>query len=216
MAGSRKPRASVLAAPSGLPRSAGAVHPPRAVHPSADLDTQLMLNAAAGDPEAATSLVDRNRLRIAGYIARLVRDRRVVEDLTQDVFLLALKNADQFRPTAKVSTWLYQIATNTTLNYLKQRSARGKTPPLPTGTYELPDRREREPEQQVSQDELRDQVSAALHLLPLNQRIALTLYEYEACSYVQISAVLDTTVESVRSLLRRARLVLRHELHGLG
>jgi RNA polymerase sigma-70 factor (ECF subfamily) len=185
------------------------------MHPTADVDTQLMLLAAAGARDAAAALVDRNRGRIAGYITRLVRDRRVVEDLTQDVFLLALKNADQFRPTAKVSTWLYRIATNTTLNYLKQRAVRGRTPTLPEGPGEPPDRREPGPEQQVSQDELRYQVSAAVHTLPLSQRIALTLFEYEDCSYEQIAAVLDTTVESVRCLLRRARLALRAELEGL-
>jgi RNA polymerase sigma-70 factor (ECF subfamily) len=174
-----------------------------------------MLHVAAGNRDAATALVDRNRGRIAGYIMRLIHDRRVVEDLTQDVFLLALKNADQFRPTAKVSTWLYRIATNTTLNYLKQRRLRGKNPAVPAGPGEPPDCREPGPAQRVARAELRHQVSAAIHTLPLGQRIALTLCEYEDCSYQQIAAVLDTTVEAVRCLLRRARATLRHELEGL-
>ena len=214
MAGTRRGRVRSWEARDRLRVSA--VEPPaRCVHPSADIDTQLMLQVAAGDRGAAAELVDRNRGRIGGYITRLIHDERVVEDLTQDVFLLALKNADQYRPTAKVSTWLYRIATNTTLNYLKQRGVRGKTPKLPDGPRELPNRREPEPPQNIAQDELRHQVSAAIHTLPLNQRIALALYEYEDCSYEQIAAVLETSVEAVRCLLRRARLTLRHELEGL-
>ena len=64
-------------------------------------------------------------------------------------------------------------------------------------------------------DEMRAQVSAAIAALPLNQRIALTLFEYESCSYDQIAAVLDVSVEAVRSLLMRARTTLRRELKGL-
>lgn len=211
MAGFRRQRTSAVkasqeSAPSPTPRDA---------HPSADPDTQLMLLAAGGDRNAADQLVDRNRARIAGFITHLVHDRRIVEDLTQDVFYAALRNADKYRPTAKVSTWLYRIATNTTLNYLKQRATRSRAAALPEGAQEPADRREPGPEQHVAQDELRGQVSRAIRTLPLNQRIALTLCEYESCSYEQIATVLDTTVESVRSLLRRARLALRLELKEL-
>ncbi len=196
-------------------RQAAPAVPARDLHPSADPDTQLMLLAAGGDREAADQLVARNRARIAGFITHLVHDRRAVEDLTQDVFFAALRNADQYRPTAKVATWLYRIATNTTLNYLKQRATRLRAAALPAGAQEPADRREPGPEQHVAQDELRHQVSRAIHTLPLNQRIALTLCEYENFSYEQIAMVLDTTVESVRSLLRRARLALRLELKDL-
>ncbi len=196
-------------------RGATPVVPARNVHPSADPDTQLMLLVAGGDRDAGGRLVARNRARIAGFIAHLVHDRRVVDDLTQDVFFAALRNADQYRPTAKVSTWLYRIATNATLNYLKQRATRSRARSLPAGAQEPADRRETGPEQQVAQDELRHQVSRAIHTLPLNQRIALTLCEYEGFSYEQIATVLDTTIESVRSLLRRARLALRSELKEL-
>jgi len=89
-----------------------------------DLDTQLMLQARAGDRDAAGALVRRNHARIARYLSRVVRDQSVTEDLTQDVFLRALSHADQYEPTAKLTTWLYRIATNTALNYLKQPSVR--------------------------------------------------------------------------------------------
>ncbi len=180
-----------------------------------DLDTQLMLQVRDGNGEAAETLVRRNRERIARYLARLVRDARTVEDLTQDVFLQALTHTDQYRPTARVITWLYRIATNVALNYLKQAEVKRRAREPAQAALEMADDHEPTPERQMSLDELRQQVSRAVLALPVNQRIALTLFEYEGCSYEQIATVLDGTVESVRSLLMRARTTLRRELREL-
>lgn len=180
-----------------------------------DLDTHLMLQVRAGSREAANSLVRRNFERIARYIARLVGQHRPVEDLTQDVFLQALTHASQYQPTARVSTWLYRIATNIALNYLKQPGVRRRTLKTPEGPLEVPDRGESAPDRQISLDELKHQVADAIRELPINQRIALTLFEYEDCSYQQIAIVLDVSVEAVRSLLLRARTTLRRRLKGL-
>ena len=174
-----------------------------------------MLRVREGDREAANSLVRRNGPRMVRYIGRLVRDQRAAEDLTQDVFLQALTRPEQFTPAAKVSTWLYRIATNLALNYLKQAALRRRAPVAPELALDRPDPHEPTPDRLASLDELKQQVANAVQALPVNQRIALTLFEYEECSYEQIAAVLDTTVEAVRSLLLRARTTLRRELHGL-
>ena len=180
----------------------------------ADLDTQLMLQLGAGDTDAGNTLVRRNFDRVARYVARIVRDRHPVEDLTQDVFLQVFKVANRYEPTARFSTWLYRIATNAARNYLTQayvkrrRSTVDDEPPVPA-------RGDTAPERQLSLDELRGRVAAALSSLPVNQRIALTLFEFEGLSYEQIAAVLETTVDAVRSQLKRARETLRPKLRGL-
>jgi RNA polymerase sigma-70 factor (ECF subfamily) len=183
-------------------------------NPLADLDTQIMLQVRAGNRDAAATLIRRNRERIARYLARLIRDPRTVEDLTQDVFLHALAHAGHFTPTATVTTWLYRIATNAALNYLKQPSVRRQAPEPAQGLWEIADQHEPTPERRLNLEELREHVLQALEHLPLNQRVALALFQYEDCSYEQIAAVLDVTVEAVRSLLMRARTTLRRELHG--
>jgi len=80
---------------------------------------------------------------------------------------------------------------------------------------EVMDRSAPAPDRQMSLDELRQQVAGAVGALPMNQRVALTLFEYEDCSYEQIAAILDVTVEAVRCLLMRARTQLRARLQGL-
>lgn len=181
----------------------------------ADLDTQLMLQARDGNREAANTLIRRNFPRILRYVTRLVGNHRPVEDLTQDVFLHALSHADRYQPTAKVSTWLYRIATNASLNYLNRAAVRRRASDPPNGPLETPDRHEPTPYQRLNLDELKQQVAAALRELPPNQRVALTLFQYEDCSYEQIAAVLDVSVEAVRSLLLRARTTLRGRLTNL-
>jgi RNA polymerase sigma-70 factor (ECF subfamily) len=180
-----------------------------------DLDTQLMLQVRAGNREAANTLIRRNFERIARYIGRVVGSVSPVEDLTQDVFLTAFSKADNYEPKAKVTTWLYRIATNKALNYLKQPHVKRRLPAPPEDGLDLPDRGALPPDARLSLDELKDKVSQALHGLPVNQRIAITLFEYEDCSYEQIASVLDVTVEAVRGLLTRARTAMRQQLRGL-
>lgn len=190
-------------------------HAPAPAEPLADLDTQLMLQAAQGDRAAASRLIERNRDRIARYIAQILSDQRAVEDLTQEVFLQALRHADQYRPTAKVTTWLYCIATNLARNHLKDAGVRRRLAVNPETALDIPDPHEPPPDRQLSLDELKAQVARAIRELPLKQRIALTLCQYEGCSYEQAAVVLDASVEAVRSLLLRARRRLRETLADL-
>jgi RNA polymerase sigma-70 factor (ECF subfamily) len=185
------------------------------VAPLDDLDTQLMLQVGAGNRDAANALFRRNFERIAKYITRIVGPHRPVEDLTQDVFVQAITHAKQFKPTAKVTTWLYRIATNTSLNYLKQPGVRRQVAEPADRPLEVSDEGTGLPESSLSQRELQERVAQSIADLPVNQRIALTLFQYEDCSYEQIATVLGTTVEAVRSLLGRARATLRRNLHGL-
>jgi RNA polymerase sigma-70 factor, ECF subfamily len=207
----------ITATDDALSRSAQAAAGDRALSRTsaapADFDTQLMLRARAGDREAAGALIDRMRDRIARYVARLLHDARAAEDITQDVFVQALAHSDQFEPTAPVAPWLYRIATNLSLNYLKRAAVRRRTPSPQLALAQAHDSAP-PPDRQLSLDELRAQVAVAVQALSANQRVALTLYEYENCSYEQIATVLNTTLEAVRSLLLRARRNLRRKLEG--
>ncbi len=186
---------------------------PRAESPLSDIDTQLMLLVRQGDRAAASTLIHRYFDRVARYLGRVVRRPRVVEDLTQDVFLRVLSSAGEYQPSAKFSTWLYRIATNCAMTYFRRQSGR-RSAPLEDEAA-LADPAASPPERRLDEKELKRAVAAALESLPDRQRIALTLFEYEGFSYEQIAAVLDVSTDSVRSLLLRARAALRGKLSGL-
>lgn len=181
----------------------------------ADFDTQLMLQARSGNTEAANALIRRNFDRISRYVTRLVGRRGPVEDITQETFLRAISRAAEYEPRAKVITWLYRIATNIALNDRRRAHAAPDAAGLPEGSPEPPDRKAAPPDRQMSLDETRREVARVIADLPMNQRIAMTLFQYEELSYEQIAGVLDTSDEAVRGLLGRARTTLRRKLKRL-
>jgi RNA polymerase sigma-70 factor (ECF subfamily) len=184
-----------------------------------DVDTQLMMRVRDGDLEAANGLVRRNFSRVARYVARVVRTPGAVEDLTQDVFVLIFSNARQYEPRARFSTWLYRVATNRAMDYLKRARVRKRVASESDVSdhlsEQLADSSARGPGAEMDLTELKHRVSDALDALPVNQRVALTLFEYEDLSYEQIAAIMQVTVEAVRSLLSRGRANLRKRLSGL-
>jgi RNA polymerase sigma-70 factor (ECF subfamily) len=181
----------------------------------ADLDTQLMLQYRAGRPEAGSALIRRNFVRVTRFVGRLVRDQRIVEDLVQDVFVQVLTSANRYTASARFSTWLYCIATNTARTYLRRVGSQRRLAAGALDAVDPPDGQQRAPDHALNLDDLRRRVSAAIDKLPLNQRIALVLFETEDFTYAQIADALSVTVESVRALLARARETLREELAAL-
>ncbi|MGE3182484.1 MAG: RNA polymerase sigma factor [Phycisphaerae bacterium] len=175
-----------------------------------DIDAQLMFRIAAGDREAEAALVRRNATVVARYIARVLRDEHIREDVVQDVLMRAIAAAPRYRATAKFSTWLYRIATNVALRHL-EKSNKSQTNTEQEVFQNLPTSGQN-PESTVTRDELRQHVGRALGALPPNQRIPLTLFQYEGLSYQQIADVMDLSVESIRALLKRARESLRKNL----
>jgi RNA polymerase sigma-70 factor (ECF subfamily) len=184
-----------------------------------DFDTQLMLRVREGDRESAELIIRRNFDRVSRFIGRMVRDRRggnpIVEDLTHDVFLRILSSSSRYVPTARFSTFLYRVATNVALNYLDQAHLRYRASQAEDSEAVSSQAGEDAPDQQLATDDVRRAVQAAIRSLPTNQRLALTLFEYEGFSYEQISEVTDFTVEAVRALLLRARNRLRELLREL-
>ena len=155
-------------------------------------------------------LARRNGERVARFLGRIIRDPRVLEELTQDVFVRVLERARTYQPLAKFSTWLYRIATNVALDHLNKSKHQPAT--LPDRAGNVPADAEFEPDTRVGLGELRARIGSAIESLPPNQRVALTLFEYEELSYEQIARVLEVSVDAVRCLLSRARTALREKL----
>ena len=175
-------------------------------------DEELLLAAGRGDRQAFGRLVERHHRAVVQFIYRFLGgvDRDSVEDLAQDVFLKAWKGARGYRPRAKASTWLLQIARNTSLNYRRSRRLR-RTLPLDEGDAQdqaIPDLVTDE----TGVSERTRQVQAAIAGLPDKQRAATILRHYQDLSYSDIAVVLGVSVSAVESLLFRARRALREGL----
>jgi len=175
-----------------------------------DPDFPLLDATGRGDLDAFESLVKRYQRPLLNFVARYLGDRTAAEDLTQEVFLRIYRAAPRFEAKAKVSTWVFRIAYHLVLTELGRRSRQQNL------RESLRRSREEGPEEAFTDPlerfELEEVIMSALGRLPGNQRAALLLRINEELSYAEIAEVLGVGVQSVESLLYRARKNLRESL----
>lgn len=174
-------------------------------------DTELVRRSREGDPDAFRDLVLRHHPRIFNLIYNMVRDRDDADDLAQEVFIKAFRSLSGFNGDARVYTWLYRIAVNRCLDWLK---GRGRHPEVPLDRVEggAAFRNTGSADAGVSQQELGRALEQALLTLPPDHRAVVTLREMDGLSYEEIAEVMDCSVGTVKSRLFRARLQLQRLL----
>jgi RNA polymerase sigma-70 factor, ECF subfamily len=198
------------------------------------VETDLVTQARAGDPDAFAELVEGHRRELELHCYRVLGSAQDAEDAVQETFLAAWQHIAGFELRSSVRTWLYRIATNRCLDAL--RSARRRQPadvivpamrfPEPNATSELmwlepyPDLLLAGIEDTApgpdARVEARESISlafvAALQLLPPRQRAVLVLRDVLGFRAKEVSAMLDSTEEAVTSALKHARANLRSRL----
>jgi RNA polymerase sigma factor (sigma-70 family) len=195
--------------------SAGTHAPGRAGQPWSEAQAQTCLQAvAAGDPAAFEQLYHHYAPRLAAFLRRRLGSSVLVEEVLHDVMLIVWQRATLFRPTCRVSTWLFGIA-----RYKAHKAQRVllQSPPTASSTHER-ERHQDNPEHLFWQWERSRLVAHALVSLPPEQRKVVELTYYHACSSREIAQRLEEAEGTVRSRLRLARQGLAHRLarQGLG
>ena len=173
-------------------------------------ERDLVARLRAGDAGAFEDLVRRYQHRVFGVAVRMLASAAEAEEIAQEVFLRVHRSIGEFRGEARLSTWLYAIASRLCLNRLatadRRRPREGDETllRLPSG---VPD---------ASAVLERGELEAALHEaiagLPEDRRIVVVRRDLEGLAYEDIAVVLDLELGTVRSRLHRARLELKAKL----
>ncbi|HRI13722.1 MAG TPA: sigma-70 family RNA polymerase sigma factor [Verrucomicrobiota bacterium] len=190
--------------------------------PSPDVDAELMLRVKRGGREANGAfqeLVERWQQPVMNFVYRTLPDATEAEDLAQAVFVQLWKTAHRYQPSARFSTFLFTIARNLTLNEVRRRARH------PADSIDVthpedeshPLRQFADPgapgaDLVATRTELHAKVEAALADLPEKQRTALLLCREGELSYDEIATVLGTSLQATKSLIHRAREVLKARL----
>lgn len=167
-----------------------------------------------------TQFVNKFRDKVFRTCLGFVQNADDANDLTQDVFLTVIESLGSFRNEAQLSTWVYRIAVNKSLNYLKKKKTRSIFQNLET-LFTRKDATENHEfiHNPLIEKEHRQETAKllknALDRLPENQRIAFTLSKYEDQSNGEIATIMDVSVPAVESLLHRAKLNLQKSLQSL-
>jgi RNA polymerase sigma-70 factor, ECF subfamily len=172
--------------------------------PSMSSDESLMLATGQGDLDAFAEIVRRHQTWAWRVAYRFLGRKEDAADVVQDAFIRLLDASGRYRPSATLTTYLYQIITRLCLDRAKKKQ------PLSAETVpDLPDPRPGAAET-IIREETAATVRAALDVLPPNQRMAIILRYYEELNYEDIAAALATTPKAVERLLARGRNCLRN------
>jgi RNA polymerase sigma-70 factor (ECF subfamily) len=186
-----------------------------------DPDTELMLKVRRGNAAAFETLVIKYQRPVINTVYRSVGDLTEAEDLAQNVFVQVWKVRNRYKPTAKFSTWLFTIVRNICLNEVRRR-ARHPTDSLDKPMtnaddgsetpWQVPDPHAKPPSNETLDAELRRRVDAALSSLPEAQRTAMLLLRHQNMPYEEIAKVMRCSLSATKSLIHRARTLLRDQL----
>ena len=181
---------------------------------------RLLEDLQSGSPDAFRRLMDMYRQKVLNTCYRFVTDHDDAQDIAQETFVEVHRSLPGFRGESSLSTWIYQIATSKSLDFIRRKNRKkrkgifGKAIRLDDQPIDIPGPESENPEQRFDDKRRRMILQQALDLLPKNQHAAFVLSKCDGMSYREIAGILKTTVPAVESLIHRARKNLQKKLYN--
>ncbi|MFO7574574.1 MAG: sigma-70 family RNA polymerase sigma factor [Bacteroidales bacterium] len=183
-------------------------------------DYKLLAGLQSGDREAYKLLVEKYHVKVIRTCTGFVHSAADAEDIAQEVFIEVFRSVDRFRGDSALSTWIYRIAVNKSLNFLRSAARRkvfsfltGHDDRNSTASIQEPASQESNPEEALMRGDQARTLEKALASLPGKQRTAFVLNKYEDLAYKEISEIMDISIGSVESLIFRAKQNLQKRLY---
>jgi RNA polymerase sigma-70 factor (ECF subfamily) len=175
-------------------------------------DGELIETAIRGGEDSFEELVRRYQRPITGYIYRMLNNYDASLDVTQEVFIKVYNSLERYSSEYKFSTWLYRIAHNAAIDYMRRNSVNQQS--LETenadGTYQLQiESAQPNPEQERERSELRTEIETVVKCLPQVYRELILLRHAQDLSYDEIAEITNLPLGTVKNRLFRAREMMR-------
>jgi RNA polymerase sigma factor (sigma-70 family) len=184
---------------------------------SREQDLEAVNRVLSGDSSAFQLLQNKYNRIIIALVRKMVRNEDDVEDLAQETFIKAYKALKTFQPGYSFSAWIYRIASNTCIDFLRKKRFMTVSLSQPVGNsdddyfFEIEDK-SYVPDIGVLADERKKALKEAIENLPDNYREIIKLRHEEEMDYNQISKQLDLPLGTVKAHLFRARKLLLADL----
>ena len=175
----------------------------------------LIADLCEGDETALAPLIEKYKRMVYRLAMQITKNHADAEDVMQETFLKVYRSIRTFRKDAAFETWVYRIAVNEALNFVKRRERRQERTIETTAEAEFEmDMRYRatrasDPHVHAEKAELRRYVTEAVNSLPLKHRTVVILHEFEGLTHAEIASILNCSEGTVRSRLHYARKKLR-------
>lgn len=183
-----------------------------------DPDQDLVTRAQQGDTRAFDALILKYGDKLYGLVYNMTSHKEDTHDLLQEIFARAYQSLGKFRGSSTFYTWIYQIATNLTLNFLKKRKRRsGLSLDNPESAIQqdpamVDTTNESNPEKRTNLNELQIKLNEAMRKLSDPHRMVVTMFDIQGMSHADIAKVLKTSEGTIRSRLHYAHLQLQAAL----
>jgi len=180
-------------------------------------DQLLIKQYLSGDKKSLEFLLARYLNRIYGFVSQFIKRTRDTEDVTQEVFIKVWKNLRKYDETKSFKAWIYMIARNTCIDYLRKKNdvlfselkseddEEGAELDFAVDETPLPDAL-------FDKNNLPELVTEALEKLPLKQRLVLQLYFQDGLTFQEIAEVSGESINTVKSRQLRGMSKLRNSL----
>jgi RNA polymerase sigma-70 factor (ECF subfamily) len=175
----------------------------------------LVRRAKQGDLSAYDELVRRYQERIYATVYHMTANHEDANDLAQEAFIKGYQALKSFKGGSSFYTWVYRIAVNKTINFLKQRKTRSQMSldDLDFNAEHDPDLvaliSEKTPRREINLAELQEKLNAAMQKLSEPHRLVVTLHDVQGLSHEEIAEIMDCNIGTVRSRLFYARQQLQ-------
>lgn len=181
-------------------------------------DQEVVARSRDGDESAYRELIRRYERPVFSLIFRMVRDREIAEDLSQETFIKVLNAISTYRPEFKFSSWVFKIANNTAIDHLRRReldtlslegSPHAATPEAMEATALQLGTDRASPLDDVASRELGGEIEIAINRLRPEYRSCILLRHVEGRAYEEIADILGLPLGTVKTYIHRARNELR-------
>jgi RNA polymerase sigma-70 factor, ECF subfamily len=181
-------------------------------------DQELITGILNNDKPVIQFLVNKYHKQVITTAYHFVHDMDDAEDLAQDVCIEILESIGQFKRTASLSTWIYRITVNKSLNFVRKNKHKQMVKQFETFFYKADGNTGTKLSEPAAYDDSYDNTERkqildnAINSLPANQKTAFILSKYEELSYKEITEIMNLSLASVESLLQRAKQNLQKKL----
>ena len=169
-------------------------------------ETEVIHQVLQGDIESFRIIVERYERPIVRMIRNIINNKETCEDIAQDVFFTAYRKLASFDPArGNFSTWLFTLARNKSINTMRKKR--------PLSMSELPENSDtNNPSDELVEKEFLDDLDSKLNSLPLAQKRAFVLAEFEKLSYKEIAQIERVRIGTIKSRINRAKNELEKAL----
>ena len=186
---------------------------PTEINTEAESDEAIVKQIQGGRHELFGEILQRFQSKITRYISKFLRDPKDSEDIAQEVFIKAYRNIQSFDSERKFSSWLYRIAHNESINFLKKK--RVESIPLFDFDTLFPHISHEDHKDEVNTLEIKEQIELSLDQLDSKYREPLVLYYIEGFDYKEIAEILRIPTATVGVRLNRGKKILKDKYDKL-